>query len=48
MPRPVTDWRQSKMMKNYETPSIEIVSLPESDVITTSGFDGKDQEFDTY
>ena len=36
------------MMKNYEAPSIEIVELSESDVITTSGFDGKDQEFEIY
>lgn len=33
------------MKKNYEMPSIEVVELSVSDVITTSGFDGKDQEF---
>jgi hypothetical protein len=48
MPRRITDWRENKMMKNYEAPSIEIVELSESDVITTSGFDGKDQEFEIY
>ena len=36
------------MIEKYEAPSIEIVELSESDVITTSGFDGKDQEFDIY
>jgi hypothetical protein len=34
------------MMRNYEAPSIEVIELSVNDVITTSGFDGKDQEFD--
>ncbi len=33
------------MKKNYEMPSIEVVELSVSDVITTSGFDGKDHDF---
>ena len=34
------------MKKNYEAPAIEVVELAVTDIITTSGFDGKDQEFD--
>ena len=33
------------MKKIYEAPSIEVIELSVNDVITTSGFDGKDHEF---
>ncbi len=33
------------MKKNYEAPAIEVVELAVTDIITTSGFDGKDHEF---
>ena len=33
------------MKRNYEVPAIEVIELSVNDVITTSGFDGKDHEF---
>ncbi len=33
------------MKKNYEAPAIEVIELSVSDIITTSGFDGEDHEF---
>lgn len=35
------------MKKKYEKLSIKVVSIQVKDVITTSGFDGFDQEFGT-
>jgi hypothetical protein len=34
------------MKKIYDVPAIEIIELSVNDIITTSGFDGKDHEFD--
>ncbi len=33
------------MKKNYEAPAIEVIELSVNDIITTSGFDGEDHEF---
>ena len=36
------------MKRTYEMPAIEVIELSVNDVITTSGFDGKDQELGQY
>lgn len=35
-----------KQKENYETPTVELLKFDNNDVITTSGFEGEEDEFE--
>ena len=36
---------EKKQKNNYETPTVELLKFDNNDVITTSGFDGEEDDF---